>query len=121
MLRFSNLGRVLLYFSASLSICLVVAPRIDPQPQEKSSGQLNLQVIVVDSSDKARQIRERLLNGEDFTAVAKKESIDPGGTAGKYLGLMAVTTIYPERSEGNWNAFSRKWRGRRDSNSRPLP
>ena len=33
--------------------------------------QLNLQVIVVDSADKARQILDRLQKGEDFTALAR--------------------------------------------------
>jgi len=79
--------------------CLSICPRVASQPQEKSSGQLTLQVIVVDSADKARQIRERLLNGEDFAAIAKKESIDPSATSGGNLGLIDLSTLRPELRE----------------------
>jgi tetratricopeptide (TPR) repeat protein len=68
-------------------------------PQQNSSPQLNLQVIVVDSADKARQILERLEKGEDFAAIARKESIDPSASEGGYLGLIDLATMRPELRE----------------------
>jgi parvulin-like peptidyl-prolyl isomerase len=50
----------------------------------------------VDSPDKARQILDRLRNGEDFAAVARKESIDPSATEGGYLGPIDLSTLRPE-------------------------
>ena len=63
------------------------------------SVQLNLQVIVVDSAEKARQILDRLQKGEDFTAIARKESIDPSASEGGYLGLVDLSTMRPELRE----------------------
>jgi len=50
----------------------------------------------VDSSDKARQILDRLRNGEDFAAIARKESIDPSATEGGHLGVIDLSTMRPE-------------------------
>ena len=97
--RSSNLARVIVYLFASVIACLSICPRVASQPQEMSLGQLNLQVIVVDSADKARQIRERLLNGEDFATVAKIESIDSSATTGGNLGLIDPSTLRPELRE----------------------
>jgi hypothetical protein len=64
--------------------------------QEKSTPQLNLQAIVVDSPDKARHILERLRNGEDFSKLAKSESIDPSASQGGNLGAVDPATMRPE-------------------------
>src|ERR1700675_3813222 len=95
-LRSLNSGRFLLYISASLFAWIANPPRVTSQQQQESSGQLNLQVIVGDSSDKAHQILDCLRNGEDFAAVARKESIDPSATEGGYLGLIDLSTLRPE-------------------------
>jgi tetratricopeptide (TPR) repeat protein len=67
--------------------------------QQSSPPQLNLQVIVVDSPDKAHKILERLQQGEDFAAIAQKESIDPSASEGGYLGLIDLSTMRPELRE----------------------
>jgi hypothetical protein len=67
--------------------------------QENSVALLNLQAIVVDSPDKARQILERLRNGEDFATIAKKESIDPSAADGGNLGYVELATLRPELRE----------------------
>src|ERR1700676_1309278 len=98
MLRSSNVIRALFFVSAILSagIAILVYPS---RAQDKSAAQLNLQVIVVDSPDKAHLILERLRKGEDFAAIAKKESIDPSATEGGYLGLIDLSTLRPELRE----------------------
>jgi tetratricopeptide (TPR) repeat protein len=67
--------------------------------QDSSPGMLNLQVIVVDSSGKARQILDRLNKGEDFAGIAKTESIDPSASQGGYIGLVDAATLRPELRE----------------------
>ncbi|HXE35975.1 MAG TPA: FG-GAP-like repeat-containing protein [Verrucomicrobiae bacterium] len=95
MLRSSSL-RCLPVFAAAILLAGLAILGSPSRAQEKSSGQLTLQVIVVDSPDKARQILDRLRNGEDFAAVARKESIDPSATEGGYLGLIDLSTLRPE-------------------------
>jgi tetratricopeptide (TPR) repeat protein len=94
-LRSSRLRHVPIFVAAILlaGMAILGSPS---GAQETSSGQLNLQVIVVDSSDKAHQILDRLREGEDFAAVARKESIDPSATEGGYLGLIDLSTLRPE-------------------------
>jgi tetratricopeptide (TPR) repeat protein len=67
--------------------------------QQNSSSQISLQVIVVDSLDKAHQILDRLQKGEDFAAIARKESIDPSASEGGYLGRVDLSTMRPELRE----------------------
>jgi tetratricopeptide (TPR) repeat protein len=74
-------------------------PRPLTLAQEKSATQLNLQAIVVDSLEKAQQLLARLRNGEDFAAIAKKESIDPSAAEGGYLGIVDLSTMRPELRE----------------------
>jgi parvulin-like peptidyl-prolyl isomerase len=95
MLRSWSLRR-LPVFAAAISLAGLAILGSPSRAQEQSSGQLTLQVIVVDSPDKARQILDRLRNGEDFAAVAKKESIDPSATEGGYLGPIDLSTLRPE-------------------------
>jgi VCBS repeat protein/ASPIC/UnbV protein/PPIC-type peptidyl-prolyl cis-trans isomerase-like protein len=64
--------------------------------QDSPSATLNLQVIVVDSPDKAERILDRLKKGEDFGGIAKSESIDPSAAQGGYLGLVDPSTLRPE-------------------------
>jgi hypothetical protein len=67
--------------------------------QNTASGQVNLQVIVVDSLDKAQTILDRLKKGEDFTALAKAQSLDRSATQGGYLGAVEPATLRPELRE----------------------
>ena len=95
MLRSSSLRRLLLFAAAILLAGLAILGS-PSRAQEESSGQLTLQIIVVDSSDKAHQILDRLREREDFAAIARKESIDPSATEGGYLGLIDLLTLRPE-------------------------
>jgi tetratricopeptide (TPR) repeat protein len=98
MLRLSNLRRVPRLVPAILlaGIAILSSPS---RAQDNPPVQLNLQVIVVDSPDKAHLILERLHKGEDFAAIAKKESIDPSAAEGGYLGQIDLSTLRPELRE----------------------
>jgi len=98
MLRSSNLKHVPLFVLTTLlaGSAILGSPS---RAQDKSPAQLNLQVIVVDSPDKAHLILERLRKGEDFAAIARKESIDPSATEGGYLGQIDLSTLRPELRE----------------------
>jgi hypothetical protein len=45
--------------------------------QDSSQHAVGLRIIVVETSEEAQQVVKRLNQGEDFAAIATKESIDP--------------------------------------------
>jgi hypothetical protein len=96
MLSTPNSRRLLLWALILLSAAIVDHPRLTLFAQNKTPVQLNLQVIVVDSPDEARHILERLRGGEDFAAIAKKESIEPSAAQGGYVGPVDPATMRPE-------------------------
>ncbi|MGA7916418.1 MAG: FG-GAP-like repeat-containing protein [Candidatus Acidiferrales bacterium] len=67
--------------------------------QTSGSHAVGLRIIVVDSAAEATQILERLKRGEDFATIAKKESTDPNGGNGGYLGEVDPATLRPELRE----------------------
>jgi tetratricopeptide (TPR) repeat protein len=98
-LRGANSKGLIFCFSALLGFGLVFPASFALPSQDSSPGMLNLQVIVVDSSSKARQVLQRLNKGEDFAGIAKTESIDPSASQGGYLGLVDPATMRPELRE----------------------
>jgi hypothetical protein len=64
--------------------------------KETTTEEVPLQVIVVRSSEEARQVLQRLKKGEDFAVLAKKESIDPTADAGGYMGTMRPGALRAE-------------------------
>ncbi|MGB7140313.1 MAG: FG-GAP-like repeat-containing protein [Candidatus Acidiferrum sp.] len=94
----SNVKRVPVFVAAILIIGIALLG-LPSRAQDNSLVQLSLQVIVLDSPEKARLILERLRNGEDFAAVARKESIDPSAAEGGYLGLLDMSSLRPELRE----------------------
>jgi len=95
----SNFKSIVLCFSLSLVLGLVFPASSAVPSQDSSSGVLNLQVIVVDSTGNAQQILDRLNKGEDFATIAKSESIDPTASQGGYLGFVNPSTLRPELRE----------------------
>jgi tetratricopeptide (TPR) repeat protein len=69
------------------------------QPQSAPPQKLFLQVIVVDSPEKARQVVERLKNGEDFARLAREESLDPTADAGGFMGEYEPNALRTELRE----------------------
>jgi tetratricopeptide (TPR) repeat protein len=90
----------LLFCLSGLLVLGLVFPASSALPSQDSPPvMLNLQVIVVDSPGKAQQILDRLKKGEDFTGIAKSESIDPSAAQGGYLELVDPRTLRPELRE----------------------
>src|SRR5215467_8482597 len=58
-----------------------------------------LQVIVVNTSEQANRVLERLKAGYDFAALAKEKSIDPTADSGGYMGRMDLASLRPELRE----------------------
>jgi hypothetical protein len=88
-------GSVLLR-AAVLWLAAITAFTESSSSADEQSPQANLQAIVVDSAEKARQIFERLHSGEDFATIARKESIDPSAAEGGYLGTVELANLRPE-------------------------
>jgi tetratricopeptide (TPR) repeat protein len=61
---------------------------------------VGLRIIVVDSSDDARQVLESLKKGADFAALAKLKSTDATAEDGGYMGKVDPATLRPELREG---------------------
>ncbi len=76
-----------------LASALLLFFAIAPQPGRGQEGtevtpEFTLELILVDSLQEATSIHNRLLNGEDFAALAFKHSTDPTANQGGYLGTM---------------------------------
>lgn len=61
--------------------------------------QIHLYEIVVPTEEEARSILTRLSNGEDFSEIAKKESISSSKEKGGDLGMISRGQLMPELEE----------------------
>ena len=59
----------------------------------KGADQFNLKVIVVQDKEKADDVQKKLINGEDFNALAKTYSIDNSKISGGDLGWVLPENI----------------------------
>ena len=66
--------------------------------QRETSSGVNLGIIVVASESEAREVHARLERGEDFSALARAQSIDPSATEGGNLGVMEPAKLRTELS-----------------------
>jgi tetratricopeptide (TPR) repeat protein len=64
--------------------------------QAGKSGEINVQVIVVESASQAETILQQLRNGADFAMLAKQKSIDPTAAIGGYMGRLDPATLRTE-------------------------
>ncbi len=66
----------------------------------KKENEINTRHILLKTEEEAKQIKEKIKNGEDFTELAKQYSIDPNAkTTGGELGFHPKGTILPEYEE----------------------
>jgi hypothetical protein len=59
-------------------------------------GDLNLQIIVVDSSVEAGRLLEQIKNGADFATLAKQKSTDASAASGGYMGRLDPASLRVE-------------------------
>jgi hypothetical protein len=57
---------------------------------------VTFRLIVVSSTDRAEQMAARIRRGEDFSALAAAESIDPSASQGGLIGPIALGDLRPE-------------------------
>jgi peptidyl-prolyl cis-trans isomerase C len=63
----------------------------------KKEKEVNTRHILLKTEEEAKQIKEKLQNGEDFVELAKKFSIDPNAkTTGGELGFFPKGSLLPE-------------------------
>jgi len=63
----------------------------------RKDAEINTRHILVKSEEQARQVKEKLQAGEDFTELAKKYSIDPNAkVTGGEVGFHPKGTLLPE-------------------------
>jgi tetratricopeptide (TPR) repeat protein len=84
--------------SGIISVVLLLFPH-PILAQVPKPGEVELRIIVVDSSSQAEHVLEKLKNGEDFAALAKEVSIDPTASDGGYMGLVNPSTLRSELRE----------------------
>ena len=66
------------------------------QSQPARAESLTLRIIVVSTREEAEALRSRLVQGEDFAAAARRESIDPSAGDAGLLGRIDVATLRTE-------------------------
>lgn len=81
----------------ALALCYLL--RTSLLAQNTPSAPVNLQVIVVDSAQKAQQILDRLKKDGHRAALAKEQSLDPSASQGGFLGAVDPATLRPELRE----------------------
>ena len=63
----------------------------------KKDKEINTRHILLKTEEEAKQVKEKLQNGEDFVELAKKYSIDPNAkTTGGVLGFYPKGSLLPE-------------------------
>jgi tetratricopeptide (TPR) repeat protein len=88
--------RILLIFVALGTPVLPLFSQTSPSVSSAPSDEISLQIIVVGSPEEAQHIVDRLKKGEDFAALAKKESIDSTADEGGFMGKSVLSGLRPE-------------------------
>jgi len=81
---------------AFVFLCALSFSQIAGAWQGDKSGEINVQIIVVESSTEAERAVQQLRNGADFAALAKQKSIDPSAATGGYMGRLDPATLRGE-------------------------
>jgi tetratricopeptide (TPR) repeat protein len=82
--------------AGACAVALASAGMLELRAQTASPGKVRLQVIVVDTQEKAEQALARLKKGDDFGELAKEVSIDPNASSGGNVGEVDPMTLRPE-------------------------
>lgn len=61
-----------------------------------SADEATLRILVVESADEARRVREQLVAGASFVTLASTRSVDPSAVDGGMLGRLSLASLRPE-------------------------
>src|SRR5262245_65197195 len=61
-----------------------------------AGGEATLRIIVLETADEARRVREELERGGNSIALATSRSVDPSAASGGMLGRVALSSLRPE-------------------------
>jgi tetratricopeptide (TPR) repeat protein len=81
-------GRSTLRLIVAVTLVAVASLRSAGAQKALSTNPIPLSVIVVDSPKAAEQVVARLKNGDDFSAVAREQSVDATATDGGFVGVI---------------------------------
>jgi len=70
-------------------------PRVSVVAQGTPADEVTLRIIVVESEDEARRLREELAGGANFVALASARSVDPSAADGGLLGRLSLSSLRP--------------------------
>jgi hypothetical protein len=71
-------------------------PRVSLVAQGAPADEVTLRIIVVESEDEARRLREELAGGANFVALASARSVDPSAADGGLLGRLSLSSLRPD-------------------------
>jgi tetratricopeptide (TPR) repeat protein len=86
--------------SISIAICLAVSIGligvVGARQAAPTDASVLFRIIVVSTAEKAQQVREELVGGASFAALARKESIDPSAERGGLIGPVPLAELREE-------------------------
>ncbi|HKE87664.1 MAG TPA: FG-GAP-like repeat-containing protein [Vicinamibacterales bacterium] len=89
--------------SISIAISVIaaigLAALLNARQTAPADAPVSFRIIVVSTAEKAQQIRDRLLGGASFAALARTESSDPSADRGGLIGPVALTELREELRE----------------------
>src|SRR6185369_11046585 len=75
----------------------LVALTVSIHPQAPAApGAATLRIVVLETEDAARRVREELVRGGNFVAIATARSVDPSKADGGMLGRVSLSSLRPE-------------------------
>jgi len=88
--------RVLLFLAVFQVTSLKAGNSLGQSSAASSTNEASLQVIVVRSPEEADELLQRLKKGEDFSTLAKQDSIDPTAESGGFMGTVDPNSLRAE-------------------------
>ena len=92
----SQVGRLARLVLGATALCLPFFGQVRESTLGEPRAAVSLQIIVVSSRSEALDILKRIRNGEDFSNLAKKNSIDSTAESGGKMGAVDPSELRPE-------------------------
>ena len=91
-------SRKMWWGALAILVCALLLPRTS-QGWQGGSGEIGVQIIVVESSAEAERLLQEIKDGADFAALARQKSIDPSAASGGNMGRLDPATLRAELRE----------------------